>query len=92
LQEREKELERGSACDIREQEDEPYFNPEFRGGFIVVFLWRRLSLSPVAASGEPGLGLNGTLGLGPGVLAAAAAVRAGCADPYLATQRVISLS
>jgi len=43
------------VCDIREQEEEPYFNPEFRGGFLVVFLWRRLSLSPVAASGEPGL-------------------------------------
>ena len=53
--EKKKELEKGSVCDIREQEEEPYFNPEFRGGFLVVFLWRRLSLSPVAASGEPGL-------------------------------------
>jgi len=42
-----KELEKGSVCDIREQEEEPYFNPEFRGGFLVVFMWRRLSLSPV---------------------------------------------
>jgi len=29
LQERKKkELEKGSVCDIREQEEEPYFNPE----------------------------------------------------------------
>jgi hypothetical protein len=48
----------------------PYFNPETRGGFLVVFLWRRL-VSPyrlraaVAARGETGLGLkDGTLLLG----------------------------
>lgn len=36
--------------DITEQEDEPYFNPEFRSGFLVVFLWR-LCQSALAACG-----------------------------------------
>lgn len=75
---------RKTTGDITEQEDEPYFNPEFRSGFLVVLLWS-LCQSALAACGCVQVGSLPDPGSwawdrnpGLGVLAdAAAPVRAG---------------